>query len=558
MLQANLREEITSALQDPYHQTFGGLPISEDPLRWMLDDLILRYQEILLDAEVSACIQKRSYGLVAKEWQVDAASDRDIDQKAARFIRWMLDKKLLFDSICLDFLDAIVLGYKVGEILWDQGTWEDEETKTKHKVVFARDVRVRDSKNFTFHLSDNPKGKASLWGYELRFLTSKYPLYGEALPDKKFIIHSVGSKTSNPLGLGLGSKLYWPHQFKKQATISALTFGDRFAQPTVIGKYQPEQSSRKLEEFVRRITEGTSATLPEGMEVTLLEASRSSSQNFYDWLLNWCETQIKKVILSEMFTGAPQGLSGQPAANDEKVRDELIKSDADLLHAAINDSLIKWAVEFSFAGAVPPTVWRVFEKTEDLNARANRDQTLNGLGFQLTFEKFQEVYGEGYQDAREEEKSLDDEIGQIMGGPVADEAVGEGDEAEAIAPTDAPADEQPTEGDTVEIPDFSAHEIVNLSDPLIKDPLEGLVSRTAQTIRKQSNDWLSDVRGLMSAIAQSDEDDPAKFSAFKEGLLELQQQARVEDMAQAIAQSSLIAEMGGRFEVMLEVEEDDD
>lgn len=549
MLSAKLRDEITSALRDPRFHGFGGIPEPEDPLQWAIGHQIERYQEILLDPDVCACLQKRTHSVTAREWQVDAASDREIDQKAARFIRWMLSKKLLFDSICLNLLEALVLGFKVGEILWESGKWTDEETDTTHSVIYAKDVRVRPCDRFTFYLPEkfNPK-VASLWGYELRFLSSKTPVYGEQLPDKKFVIHSVGSKTSNPFGLGLGSKLYWPHQFKKQAVISALVFGDKFAQPTIIGKHLPEQNPRKLEEFLRRITEGTSGVLPDGMDVSLLEASRSSSQNFYGWLIGWCEDQIKKVILSETFGDAPQGLSGQPAANDERVRIELTKLDGDLLHATLNETLIKWPVEFSFAGAEPPTVWRVFNTEEDLGSRATRDKTLQDMGFRLTFAKFEEIYGEGYEDTNEEEDSLESEIASIMGGDglQAPEIQEEGVEEEAEP---EPEELEGEEADPVEAiaPDFAAGE---------RDSLSDLVDRTAIAASGQIKDWLSEVRSLVQTVRESSEPDSQKFFQFKEGLLEIQQQSDKSKLAEAIAKASLTSEMGGRFEVLEEIDGD--
>ncbi|HEY9835447.1 MAG TPA: DUF935 family protein [Vampirovibrionales bacterium] len=550
MLSANIRREITSAAQDAQYRIFGGIPEHEDALDWLLGDRITRYQELLLDADISAFFQKRTHGIIAKEWQVNAASKKEIDQRAARFVRWMLDKKLLFDVVCLNLLDAIILGYKISEILWEEGVWEDEEDGKTHKVIFAKDVRARPSDRFTFWQMDKPTANASLWGYELRFLTMKNPIYGDPLPHKKFVIHSVGSKTSNPLGVGLGSKLYWPHEFKKQGVISSLTFGSKFAQPTIVGKYSPEQNPRKLEEFLRKITEGTSGTLPDGMEVFLLEANRSSSQNFYAWLLQWCEDQLKKVILSETFGNAPQGLSGQPAANDETVREEILKVDADLLHATLNDTLIRWAVEYTFPKAEPPTVWRVFQTAEDLNTRANRDQTLQAMGFRLTFEAFEKIYGEGYKDTEEGEVPLDEQVAGIMG---------EGEDPDAVPPVGVGGEEVEIPGDDIELP---APEVASVPVEAAEfaqpeeDQLSKIVDRTASASQSQIYDWLEEVRGLMETVAKSDRPDAEKFARFQEGLLGVQELTGSK-MAEAIAQASLVSDMGGRFEVLEEDENGD-
>ncbi|MGL5196260.1 MAG: phage portal protein family protein, partial [Chroococcales cyanobacterium] len=240
--------------------------------------------------------------------------------------------------------------------------------------------------------------------------------------------------------------------------------------------------------------------------------------------------------------------SGQPAANDERVRIELTKLDGDLLHATLNETLIKWAVEFSFAGAEPPTVWRVFNTEEDLGSRATRDKTLQDMGFRLTFAKFEEIYGEGYEDLNEEEDSLESEIASIMGGDglQAPEIQEEGVEEEAEP---EPEELEGEEADPVEAiaPDFAAGE---------RDSLSDLVERTAITASGQIKDWLSEVRSLVQTVRESSEPDSQKFFQFKEGLLEIQQQSDKSKLAEAIAKASLTSEMGGRFEVLEEIDGD--
>ena len=526
MVSKKIQQEIVTAKNDPRFRLFQGDIIEpEDPFL-LTSEGIERYQDLLLDPDIHAALQKRVLSLTSREWRVDPSSDRARDLRDARFVRWMLEKKILFDNLCLELLEALVLGFKVGEIIWQNTTWEDEETGRKYKVVVPSDIRVRSSERFTFAVpKDKPRG-ANIWGYELRLLTIEHPIKGVELPDKKFIIHSIGSKTSNPFGNGLGSKLYWPHEFKKQAIVSALVFGDKFAQPTVVGKCRPEQNRTKLERFVDNISEGTSGVLPEGMEVSLLEANRSSSQNFYAWLIGWSEEQIKKTILSETFGNVSQGLSGQPAANDETARQELVKADADLLSATLNRSLIAWAVELSFGSEDPPTVWREFNKEEDLNQRINRDKTLESMGFRLTFEKVEEVYGEGYEDLdAEKNKDLEQELSEIMG---------------------ASSEPEPDEPDEPESGEFE--------ESKNDDELTPLIEKSAISAQGAIEDWLKDVRSLMDDVSdRGDLDDAGKLNEFGNRLTGLLPSLASDDLSRAIATGTVTSEMGGRYDVMEEI-----
>lgn len=525
-----LQTEIATAQNDPRFGVFKGEILEpEDPFLATFEG-IERYQDLLLDPDIYACFQKRVLALVSREWRVDAIGKDPKEQRNARFIRWMLEHKILFDRLCLDLLEALIVGFKVGEIIWQPATWKDDETGKAHNVVIPKDIRVKSSDRFIFVVPTGRPEGAELWGYELRLLTTDRPVKGVGLPDKKFIIHTVGSKTSNPYGNGLGAKLYWPKEFKAQTTISALIFGDRFAQPTVIGKCRPEQNRDKLQRFVSSISEGTSATLPEGMEISLLEASRSSSQNFYSWMLSWCEDQIKKTILSETFGDVSQGLSGQPAANDETARQEAVKADADLLSATLNKTLIAWAVELSFGkDTEPPTVWREFNREEDLNSRVNRDKTLETMGFRLTFEKLKEIYGEGYKD-------LDADKGNDLEG-VLEETLDSG----SATPESEPEPEPKRESEAA--PEFQEY----------SDKMSPLVAATATAAQGQIKDWLQEVRSLMDDIGDSGLDDRAKFEEFQNRLVAMPELLS-DDLEQAIARGTTVTEMGGQYDVLEEIE----
>ena len=205
-----------------------------------------------------------------------------------------------------------------------------------------------------------------------------------------------------------------------------------------------------------------------------------------------------------------------------------------MLHGCLNDSLFTWITEFNFKGAKPPKVWRVFAESEDLNARVNRDRTLQDMGFSLTYEKFTEIYGEGYKEP--EDESLGGSIEKILGG-------------ESTA--DEPATEEPTPDATTNENEFA--EAFDLSDAM-PDPLNPLVEATAQKVDRQIKDWVKAVRSLSEKVRENPATDAQKFQEFQQGLLGLQKTLAIDEMAEAIAQSSLISEMGGRADVMDEID----
>jgi phage gp29-like protein len=274
----------------------------------------------------------------------------------------------------LNLLDAINKGYSVGEVMWSPTPGE----------IKASEIRARDQRRFIFGED-----------YELRLKTQQDMLKGEVLPERKFIVHSVGAKDGNPYGLGLGSKLFWPVWFKRQGITFWLTFLDKFGSPTSVGKYPngtSQADQQKLLDALAAISQDAGVTIPDGMVIELLEATRGG-QAGYESMCRYMDEQIAYCILGE----APNvkgsgGAAASAAITRNEVRLELVQFDSDMLSATINNTLVKWIVEYNAPGAKPPTVWRKIVEPEDIKVRAERDQILFNMNLRPTADYMAENY----------------------------------------------------------------------------------------------------------------------------------------------------------------------
>lgn len=351
-----------------------------------------RYRALENDPEVASSLQARKLAVVGHDWKVTPAGKSKAETAIADLVKENLDS-LNFDQLTYDALDALLMGYWVGEAIYNEDA----------KTTYIEEVRTRAQDRWTFVLPEgqiDPKKRGYTDGYEIR-LCDRLDFKGEPAPARKIIVHSFGSKTHNPFGLGLGSKLYWPVTIKKDAVKLWLFYLDKFASPTPIGTYDPlTGNSRMMQEFLASIATGSYAALPTGYDVKLLEAQRSGSIDAYEGMINrFCNAEIGKVILGRMNVGANQGLSGQPAENDEAIRQDIVKADADLLCSRLNRTLVKWLTELNTPeGTKPPTVYRVFEESEDLKERCDRDKSLFDMGFRLSTKAQAEIYGPDYVD----------------------------------------------------------------------------------------------------------------------------------------------------------------
>lgn len=372
MTDKKLTQEIATVAKDITYPAYGGIMRSSD------DVLALKggskglaiYDDLERDPWVYACLHKRKMAVIGRPWIVEPASESRLDKKAADMVRAHLNM-LSFDAACYHLLDAILKGRSAGEIMW---VVDGNELR-------PAEIRPRDGRRFTYDDTGS-----------LRLLTIASPLYGEEVPDKKFIVHRFGAKDGNPHGLGLGQKLWWPVFFKRQGLAFWLQFLDKFGAPTAVGKYQAGVDINQLEDALRRIAHDAGVALPEGAAVELLEAKRGGVAT-HEHLVRYMDEQIAAAILGE---GGGKGSGGELASAAilrNELRLELVQADADILTDTLAATLVAWDVELNMPGAKPPRVRREVKEEEDLKARVERDKILYEMGFKPTLDYIRETYG---------------------------------------------------------------------------------------------------------------------------------------------------------------------
>lgn len=376
------KNEIASAARDYLHPMFMGLLGNNDDTlatRGMGKGLAI-YDDIERDAFAFAVINKRKMAVVSFPWEVDPASTSLKDRKAAELVKTQLTA-INFDKLTLDLLDANLKGFAICEVIW----------ATDGSHIYIEKVIPRNQRRFVFDEY-----------YQPRMLTTSDMLKGEQLPERKFVVHSIGAKDGSPYGLGLGSKLFWPTFFKRQNITFWLTFADKFGSPTTVGKYPSgtiDSEQDKLLAAVSSVAQEAGIIMPDDMKVELLEASRSGAGDFYERMCRYMDEQISVAVLGETMTTIAKaaGLGSGQSDVQNDIRLELARADADLLTGSIQQSLVKWIVELNMPGAGIPRVWRKIEAQEDLKARAERDVKIKGLGFKPTLEYITDTYGEGWE-----------------------------------------------------------------------------------------------------------------------------------------------------------------
>ena len=317
------------------------------------------YDEVERDSQAFAVLQKRKLILIARDWEVTPASGSALDARAAKLVEEQL-QRLNFDQMTTDLLDATLKGFGVSEIIW----------KRDGAAIVPERIVSHDQRRFAFDEHWKP-----------RLLTMAAPMEGEVLPERKFIVHRFGVKGNNPYGLGLGSRLYWPVMFKREGIAFWLTFLDKFASPTPVGKYPmgmlPADQARLLNTLQDMVQSGA-VVVPMGTDVSFLEATRTGSVSYQDWCAYWDKQMSLTVFGSTLATDIDGQGSRAAAETHKEVEEQIADGDGDLLSDTLRATLFQWLIDYNMPGAGVPTVRRLRAKNEsaheDLRKKKNENR----------------------------------------------------------------------------------------------------------------------------------------------------------------------------------------
>lgn len=336
-------------------------------------DLYL-YEQVLSDPQVKSTFEQRRNAVIARDWKVDAGGDRRIDKQAADFLRQQIEK-VGWDALTDKMLYGVFYGYSVAELIWevDDGKWGWKAIK----------ARMRRKFRFTHD-------------GELRLFTPEDPANGMPAEAPYFWHFATGADNDDlPYGIGLAHWCYWPALFKRQDITFWLTFLDKFASPTAIGKFPPgsdQGTINKLLSALAAIRTDSGIAIPEGMMVELLEAARSGTAD-YKTLHDTMDASIAKAVIGQTAStaGTPGRLGNEHLQSE--VRMDIVKADSDLVCESFNLGPVRWLMHYNFPTAALPRIYRVIQEPEDANTLADRDTKVRALGFKPSLQYVQQTYG---------------------------------------------------------------------------------------------------------------------------------------------------------------------
>lgn len=316
--------------------------------------------------------------VIQRDWFVNPASESRLDKKAAAEVERQFTT-FKFDLLTRGMLGAVLKGFAVAEVIWANvdGVWT------------ATAVKVRKQRRFRFTVDG-----------ELRLLTRSNTMDGEAVPERKFIVHrhSIDDDDDDPYGVGIGSVLFWPAWFKRQVLAHWLRGTEKAATPTTVGTYSGGFDKTREDQLLaamRRMANDTGIAVPETVELQLLEAKNGGGGDFYEKLARYLDELMSEAVLGETLT-TNSGERGARSLGEihNEIRIAIAKAASDLISDTLKGTLIRWIVELNYPGAGLPDVYRDFSEAEDLDKKVDRDKKLVDMGYRpSSIDYINETYG---------------------------------------------------------------------------------------------------------------------------------------------------------------------
>lgn len=325
------------------------------------------------DGHHDAVKQKRFAAISSRPWTIDGSKG---DAKKAKVIEDHLWKLELRNTI-LQMLEAIGYGYAVHEIIWN--------TVETEMGVLILPTAIKDRQQEWFKFDDEGK-----------LLFQDKNNNRTIVPDMKFLVTRNRPTASNPYGVPVCSKCFWPMAFKKGGLKFFMIYAEKFGMPKAIGKVPASATETEQTTFLKMLSglvRDAVAVIPQTGTVELLETHATAGSPYME-LVHWADSEMSKAWLGETLTTEQTSSGGTQAMATvhNEVRENLAMDDAAMIESSINQ-LIRWiyAINWPTEKDIP---WMQIILPEDLQgSRIERDKSLKELGVRFNQDYIVDTYG---------------------------------------------------------------------------------------------------------------------------------------------------------------------
>lgn len=344
------------------------LPNPDTVLKAIGKDITV-YRDMRSDALIGGNVRRRKGAVKALKWGVNDAKAK---KGSAAFIQDVF-ADLDMDRIISEMLDATLYGYQPMEIV----------PQKVGSFIVPGDIIGKPPEWFFFDALN-----------QLRFRSKDDPVYGELIPEGRFLLPRQEATYANPYGQADMSLCFWDNAFMKGGLKFWVTFAEKYGSPWVIGKHPRNTDVLETDELLEQLADMVQdavAVIPDDSSVQIIEsAGKGASADVYERLLMYCRSNINYALLGQNQSSEASSTHASSQAGLE-VTGDIRDSDAKIVTSTIN-SLIRWIWEMNFNDKARPE-FSMWEQEAVDKVLAERDKTLVEAGAEFTPAYFKRTYG---------------------------------------------------------------------------------------------------------------------------------------------------------------------
>ncbi len=343
--------ELATRLTDP-HQVAALLqrfPNPDPVLRKLGRDQQI-YEAISYDPHVMGELRSIRAGLLGFEWRVVAGGEGRKARRATDLTRDLMarppDAGAAWPDVVWTIAQAVFHGYSVHEVLWER----DGPYLLPARVVDRPQTR------FVFASRDNA----------LRLLTRRNPVWGEELPDRRFLLARHMPSYDNPYGVAVFSACFWPYVFKHSGFRYLAAYAEKFGLPWVVGKYTDGAvNPDELLERLQRLVLDATAVVPMGAEIKIEDGGAGArGATPQERLIALANSELSKALTSQTLATEIQGQGSRAASETHRGRERAVnQSDREIVSATLN-RLYRWITDLNLGPDVPAPRHVFYEESE--------------------------------------------------------------------------------------------------------------------------------------------------------------------------------------------------
>lgn len=343
------------------------------------DDLVIKkglyiYDQMKDDETVKIALLLKKTVMLAKQFEIEPASQDAIDLKIADFVKYVLFEQLEepFTRILEEMLSAFDYGYSVSEKLFE---YISEGPFAGYMGI--RHIRTRPPHGFVFQ--NDAYGNLA---FIRQFQGSSF---SKDLPASKFVVHTYGKQFGNPYGISDCRAIYRPW-WSKDVVLKFLAIHlERYGTPLVLAKYHGILNATEradLKTLLKNILTGTGFMIPaDKAEVEKLEFGEAVG---YIEALDRYDKMITRGMLLPDQLGFTNTKSGSYSLGQEQFDFFYL-----ILQKYLNDldydvekQVIKPLVQYNFGkNAKAPKIKATSPKAEDMAKMAEIYGSLTTSGY---------------------------------------------------------------------------------------------------------------------------------------------------------------------------------